>query len=364
MQGSAPLVFGSLREEVDDKDHSFYLVAENQHRRLLSYSLLFLLTPDLLEKLRQLLWLLMGGAHVDCLLNQGIHCQGPLHVWCLLVPSVPKRIGSGTVVHLESRNSDQDMLRRQPPLCRLTHLEWKRRRKEQSLAIQAYHLRELIQLLFEPQCQHSVGFVQHQKRYGLQAQRGRAHQVEQSPGCRHYDMRNSFGEELIDLGLLIDPADDRERSEAEKLCEPSLAAERAANLLSQLPRRNQHQRTGAVSLARVLSLQPRTDVGYNREEVGQGLARTSGSDADEVQATEGCRPRLCLYGRGSSQLTSLRSFEVGFELRWKAWVGKRFCRSRHTCTPKLDTKPLAGGLQLFARRVRRCLASPERSPDE
>ena len=311
-------------EHVADKVNRLDPVGEDQHAALAPPVVL----PELGDVLEQFSALLVLGADVNGL----VHVEVP---GCDAVALTPRGdghrrlAGSLTPFRALIRRLDLDDggLRREPSLGHRANPLGERGAEHQRLSagplahagfrarlvryqtafvrsgvafVDRESLADLLELLREPEREHTIRLVQHQQPGPLQAERAGAHDREQPPGGAHHKRRHRrWLRELILLFALRRPAVHRDAPHGRRALQ---FVAHGRDLLRELARRRDDERGGP---AWGIALFPRVIPGvahrklHRGEEVGEGLAGARGRDAEDVAAHARRRPALSLHGRRS-----------------------------------------------------------------
>ena len=308
-------------EQVADKVNRLDPVGEDQHAALAPPVVL----PELGDVLEQLPALLVLGADVHGL----VHVEVPGGDAVALTPRGDghrRLAGSLTTFRALIRRLDLDDggLRREPSLGHranplgergaehqrlsagpLAHAGFSRRLVRSARGsfvafVDRESLADLLELLREPEREHTIRLVQHQQPGPLQAERAGAHDREQPPGGAHHKRRHRrWLRELILLFALRRPAVHRDAPHGRRALQ---FVAHGRDLLRELARRRDDERGGPAG---GIALFPWVIPGvahrklHRGEEVGEGLAGARGRDAEDVAAHARRRPALSLHGRRS-----------------------------------------------------------------
>ena len=229
------------------------------------------------------------------------------------------------VLDVEVRRTERRAFDRDPVLLDLVgerlDLTGERRRDEVRPVLLRREAEDRLEVLAEPEVEHAVGLVEHDRGRGGRVDRSALQVIEQAP--RRPDDDRGLRTESAELVAIAAAAGDRRDARSERPIEPG---ELLFDLLRELTRRRDHQRARPRSLIasfrvagrlfafglRLGFVALRTDVVTDRETNRDGLARARLRADPEILALELGREHRLLDGRQPFEALGLeRSRELG-----------------------------------------------------
>mmetsp|Transcript_43051 Transcript_43051/g.100889 ORF Transcript_43051/g.100889 Transcript_43051/m.100889 type:complete len:421 (+) Transcript_43051:370-1632(+) len=179
-------------------------------------------------------------------------------------------------------------------------------------------LHDGFELRLEAEVEHPVGLVKHEE--GAPAQVGLCcvHEIEQPAWRGNADLHTML--QVTQLRPFRDAAVDSSVLHSRRHAE---AVALAFDLQGKLSRWGEHERNRAISRLQVVL---RVDMNNCGQSEAEGLARTCGSQPNQVAPAERNRPRLALYRRRPGEATAL---ELGRQKLWEGSLNERAHRLRH-----------------------------------